>query len=316
MKDVCNRMKSIGILPVVKIDHAGDSENLAASLLAGDLPAVEITFRTDAAEESLWRIKKKFPGMLLGAGTVLTVEQVKRAVGAGAAFIVSPGFNPKTAEYCTAHAIPFFPGINAPSQIEAALEYGLDVLKFFPAEVMGGVKMVKSLSAPYGDVKFIPTGGINIRNINSYLDLPSVLACGGSWVAPAHMIREGRFDDIAKRAHEAVSAVLGFKLSGVRLASLPEQDVEAVLDFFASTFLLNKTEEDATVTAGGIIEIEKNTAGRRHNGQLIFSTRSLMRAMAFFERKKIAFTLLSATEGFVLSEQKGGFEIKVVEETV
>ena len=313
MDDICERISSIGVLPVVKIENAGDSENLAASLLAGDLPAVEITFRTDAAEESIRRIRKKFPAMLLGAGTVLTIDQIKRAVGAGADFMVAPGFNPKIAAYCTAHDIPFFPGINAPSQIEAALEYGLNVLKFFPAEVVGGVKMVKSLAAPYGHVKFIPTGGINVSNLNDYLSLSVVLACGGSWVAPAHMIRDGRFDDIVKLAHEAVSTVLGFTLSGVQLASSSESDTETILDFFASAFLLNKMETDTAVTAGGLIEIDKMMTGNGSGNRLIFSTHNLIRAMAFFKRKKIAFEIKSNPDELILLEQKGGFEVKVVE---
>ncbi len=313
MSDIRKRIGSIGILPVVKIESAGDSENLAASLLAGDLPAVEITFRTDAAEESIRRIRKKFPAMLLGAGTVLTIDQIKRSVGAGADFVVAPGFNPKIAAYCTSHDIPFFPGINAPSQIEAALEYGLNALKFFPAEVMGGVKMVKSLAAPYPQVEFIPTGGIHVNNLNDYLSVPSVLACGGSWVAPAHMIRDGRFDDIAKLAHEAVAAVLGFTLSGVQLASSSESDTETILDFFASAFLLNKTETDTAVTAGGLIEIDKKMTGNGAGNRLVFSTNSLVRAMAFFERKKIAFQALSDPEELILPGQKSGFEIKVVE---
>lgn len=311
MRDVCEQIGAIGILPVVKIDNAGDSENLAASLLAGDLPAVEITFRTDAAQESIKRIKKKFPEMLVGAGTVLSIDQVKQAVGAGAEFIVAPGFNPKTAEYCVSHNIPFFPGISGPGQIEAALEYGLSVLKFFPAEVMGGIKMIKSLSAPYNKVKFIPTGGINIQNISRYLAQPSVLACGGSWVAPAGMIQEGRFDDIAKLAHEAVTEIVGFRLSGVSLKPLPGSEIESTLDFFASNFLLGKDENDDAYTAGGVINIEKGQID--HEGQLIFSVPSLARALAFLSRKSIPVLDTGKTGECVLKKQKGGFEIKVVE---
>ncbi len=311
MNDICEQIGSIGIVPVVKIDNAGDSENLAASLLAGDLPVIEITFRTDAAEESIKRIKKKFPAILLGAGTVLTIDQVKRAVNAGASFIVAPGFNQKTAEYCVSQDIPFFPGISGPSQIEAALDLGLSVLKFFPAEVMGGTAMVKSLSSPYHKVKFIPTGGINLQNLNSYLVLPSVLACGGSWVAPAPMIREGRFDDITKLAHEAVTKVLGFTLSGVSLKPLDSRDIEPTLDFFASNFLLDKSEGSDAFKAGEFIEIEKGKMD--HDGQLIFSTNNINRVRSFFARKKVAFYKVNTQEAIVLQERKGGFKIKIVE---
>jgi len=314
MKDIFTRIYSAGLLPVVKIDNAGDSENLAASLLSGDLPAVEITFRTDAAQESIKRIKKKFPEMLVGAGTVLSIDQVKQAVGAGAEFIVAPGFNPKIAGYCTSKNIPYIPGVSSPGQIEAALEFGLEVLKFFPAEVMGGIKMITSLSAPYTKVKFIPTGGINIQNISRYLAQPSVLACGGSWVAPSGMIREGRFDDIAKLTHEAVTEIIGFRLSGVSLKPLSGSEIEPTLNFFASNFLLDRDENDDAYTAGGLIEIGKGQID--HEGQLIFSVPSFARALAFLNRKRIPVRYTGKTGECVLKNQHGGFEIKVIEREV
>ena len=214
MKDVIKKLGEFGIIPVVKIDNVSDSENLAKALLDGDLPVAEITFRTDAAEESIKRINKKYPEILIGAGTVLSIEQVKRAVGAGAMFIVAPGFNPKLVDYCISNNILIIPGVNSGTQIEAAIEYGLNVLKFFPAEASGGVRMIKSLSAPYSNVKFIPTGGINISNILDYLTLDSVHACGGSWMVSSKLILEGRFKEITQLTKNAVSKIMGFGIDG------------------------------------------------------------------------------------------------------
>ncbi len=311
MNEICKRIESIGVLPVVKITSAGDSENLAASLLAGDLPAVEITFRTDAAAESIARIRKKFPDMLIGAGTVLTPDQVDLAVDAGAEFIVAPGFNPRIAQYCTKLKIPYIPGVNSPSQIELAMEHGLDVFKFFPAEAMGGIKMLKSLAGPYPELKFIPTGGISPDNLLGYLSLPSVLACGGSWISPSAMISEGRFDDIAKIASRTVSDVLGFNLSGVILGATDSDEAEPVLDFFASTFLLNKGETAKTFTAGTMIEIEKEK--NKYPAGLIITVHSIPRVKAFLDRKKIGYTESEDSE-IILNEQKGGFGIKLRQE--
>ena len=311
MKDLFKRIESIGVLPVVKINNAGDSENLAASLLAGDLPAVEITFRTDAAAESITRIRKKFPDMLIGAGTVLTPAQVDSAVEAGAEFIVAPGFNPRIVEYCSKLDIPFIPGVNSPSRIEEAMEYGLKVLKFFPAEASGGIRMLKSLSGPYAEMKFIPTGGISRDNLLDYLSLPSILACGGSWISPSSMISEGRFDDIAKIASRTVSDILGFHLSGVSLGSMDKSEAEPVLDFFASTFLLNKGETERVYKAGDLVEIEKD--GKGPSAGMIINVNSLFRTKAFLDRKKISY-IEESDKVILLDNNKGGFGIKLREE--
>ena len=156
-----------------------------------------------------------YPEILLGAGTVLSIEQVKRAVGAGAVFIVSPGFNPKLVDYCVSHNIIIIPGVNSATHIEAAMEYGLDVLKFFPAEASGGLGMIKSLSAPYSNIKFIPTGGINISNILDYLNLDSVHACGGSWMVSSSLILEGKFREITQLAKDVVSKIMGFSIDSI-----------------------------------------------------------------------------------------------------
>ncbi|MCF6336066.1 MAG: bifunctional 4-hydroxy-2-oxoglutarate aldolase/2-dehydro-3-deoxy-phosphogluconate aldolase, partial [Spirochaetales bacterium] len=215
MDDVLKSLGEAGIIPVVKIENSSDSENLADALIAGGLPVAEITFRTDAAEDSIRIISKKFPEMIVGAGTVLAIEQVKQAVGAGAQFIVAPGFNPRVVEYCIANGIIIIPGVNSATQIEIAMEAGLEILKFFPAEASGGIGMIKGLSGPYGTIKFIPTGGINIGNLSSYLGLKAVHACGGSWMVPPELIAQGKFDEISRLSREAVSEVLGFAADSI-----------------------------------------------------------------------------------------------------
>ncbi len=207
MNEILEKIGELGIVPVVVLDDAKDAEPLAEALIAGGLPCAEVTFRTAAAEESIRIMAEKFPEMLIGAGTVLTTEQVDRAVAAGAKFIVSPGLNPKIVAYCVDKGIPITPGTSNASDIEAALEFGLDVVKFFPAEPAGGLKMIKALAAPYVGVKFMPTGGINAENVKAYLAYDRILACGGSWMVKGELVKNGEFDKIREMTAEAVNIV-------------------------------------------------------------------------------------------------------------
>jgi len=207
MNAVLEQFEKIGIIPVVVLDDAKDAEALGKALMEGGLPAAEVTFRTEAAEESIRIMAEKFPDMLVGAGTVLTTEQVDRAVAAGAKFIVSPGLNPKVVKYCVEKNIPVTPGTQTPTEMEQALELGLDVVKFFPAEPAGGLKMIKAVSAPYTMLKFMPTGGINAENVKEYLAFDKILACGGSWMVKKDMIKNGEFDKIKDMVAEAAAIV-------------------------------------------------------------------------------------------------------------
>lgn len=207
MNQVLEQIQQIGIVPVVVLNDAKAAAPLAAALCAGGLPCAEVTFRTAAAEESIRIMSEKFPEMLVGAGTVLTTEQVDRAVAAGAKFIVSPGLNPRIVKYCVEKGILITPGCATPSEVEQALENGLEVVKFFPAEAAGGLKMIKAMAAPYVGLKFMPTGGISQSNVREYLAYDRILACGGSWMVKSDMVDEGRFDEIEKLAAECVSIV-------------------------------------------------------------------------------------------------------------
>ena len=204
---IFEQFSKIGIIPVVVLDDPKDAAPLAKALCENGLPCAEVTFRTDAAEESIRAISKKFPDMFVGAGTVLTTEQVDRAIGAGAKFIVSPGLNPKVVEYCIKKGYPITPGIMTPTELEVALGFGLDVVKFFPAENAGGLKMIKAMSAPYTMMKFMPTGGINATNVRDYLACDKILACGGSWMVKGDLINAGNFAEIEKLTREAAAIV-------------------------------------------------------------------------------------------------------------
>jgi 2-dehydro-3-deoxyphosphogluconate aldolase/(4S)-4-hydroxy-2-oxoglutarate aldolase len=214
MSELTDTLESAGLVPVIAIEDAENAVPLARAFSEAGLPLAEITFRTTAAEESIREIAREVPEVLLGAGTVLSVSQVQSAVSAGAKFIVSPGFNPKVVDFCVENGIPVVPGINNPTGIEMALDRGLDHVKFFPAEASGGLTMLKAMSAPYGAVKFLPTGGIKLDNLAEYLSAPMVFAVGGSWVATRELIARKDFDEIGNRVREAVAVIKKVRQSG------------------------------------------------------------------------------------------------------
>lgn len=209
--DIYERMSSTGVLPVIKIDNAKDAVPLAKALKNGGLACAEVTFRTDAAEESIKLIRKNFPEFFIAAGTVLTPEQADKAMAAGADMIVAPGFNPTVVKHCLAKGYPMVPGVCTPSEVEAAMELGLRYLKFFPAENAGGVAFIKAICAPYRAVKFMPTGGLKPSNLGDYLRCKAVFCCGGSWMVPADKITNGNFDEIEALTKEAVALVAQIK---------------------------------------------------------------------------------------------------------
>ena len=205
--DIVTSLRRHRLVPVIVIDDAAKAPALGRALADGGLPCAEVTFRTAGAREALARLAGECPDVLAGAGTVLTPAQAKEARDAGAQFIVAPGFNPAVVDYCLENGIPVFPGIATPSEIEAALSKGLKVLKFFPAEPLGGVQYLKAISAPYGAVEFMPTGGVSVQNVGSYLAFPKVVACGGSWMAPSDWIASGDFPRITDEVRKAVATV-------------------------------------------------------------------------------------------------------------
>ena len=207
MNELLTRVQSMGVVPVVVLNDVKDAAPLAKALCDGGLPCAEVTFRTEAAEESIRIMAEQFPEMLIGAGTVLTIEQVDKAVAAGAKFIVSPGFDPEIVDYCLSKDILVLPGCITPSEVAQAVKRGLGVIKFFPAEQFGGVATIKALAAPYTNVKFMPTGGVSAKNLADYLGFKKIVACGGSWMVKGDMIAVGEFDKIKEMTAEAVALV-------------------------------------------------------------------------------------------------------------
>jgi len=293
MHEVLEKLGKIGIIPVIKIDDVEKAVPLVKALAAGGIPCAEVTFRTAQGEEAIRRISKEAPETLTGAGTVLTCEQADKAVNAGAKFIVSPGFNPKVVAYCVQKRIPITPGCANPSDIEQALEFGLDVVKFFPAEQAGGLEYIKAISAPYPNLKFIPTGGINAANIAKYISFEKILACGGSWMASADLINAGDFEKITALSREAVFNMLGFGAAHIGINSGNDAAAMKAAKLINNLFGFTLKDGNSSVFMGesagnSTIEIMK-TSGPGAHGHIAIKTNSLPRAAAWLERAGIAF---------------------------
>ena len=319
MNSVLEQLSNIGIVPVIKIDRAKDALPLANALIKGGLPCAEVTFRTDAAEEAIRAISSAYPEMLVGAGTVLTTKQADTAVNAGAKFIVSPGFNSKVVAHCIKMGYPITPGISSPSEIEQAIEMGLGVVKFFPAEAAGGLAVIKAMSAPYAGIKFIPTGGINLSNFKSYLDFPKVLACGGSWMVSADMINSGDFEGIERLTSEAVKEMLGFNLAHIGINCKNEAEARGAADSFSSIFGFKNVEGLGGILSGNIIELLKSPyLGKK--GHIAIKTNYINRAIYHLELKGVSFspesTKYNAKGGLnaiYLLDEIGGFAVHLLQ---
>jgi len=283
------QIRKIGIVPVVKLDDAKDAPALAKALLDGGLACAEITFRTAAAEESIRRISNEYPEMLVGAGTVLTLEQLDKAINAGAKFVVSPGFNPEIVKACIAKGVPVYPGCSSPTDIEAAMSLGLETVKFFPAENAGGIAAIKAMSAPYSGLTFIPTGGISAKNINDYLSFPKVIACGGSWMVDPALIAAGDFAEITKRTWEAVTTVLGFSLAHVGVNCESEAATHDVAKLFCNLFGFEYKPGNSSVFAGSVLETMTPQPGKGKNGHIAIGTNYMDRAIYQLSAKGVKF---------------------------
>ena len=291
--DIIKELSLIGIVPVIKIDDAKDAAPLAKALVEGGLPCAEVTFRTAAAKEAIAIIAREYPDMIVGAGTVLTKAQVDDAIEAGAKFIVSPGFNPEIVKYCQEKGCPIVPGINNPTGIEAALELGLKTVKFFPAEQSGGLEMIKAMSAPYGGVTFMPTGGVNPKNVNDYLAFSKIICCGGSWMVKPDMIAAGDFDGIKKLVREAVDIMLGFKLRHVGINPCGSTSSEAA-DALGNAFSFGARATSKSIFASEELEM-MNEKGPGTHGHIAIETKNVDRAVYHLGRRGIKFDMSTAT---------------------
>lgn len=288
MENIIKVIEDHGIVPVVRIEKAEDALPLGNALCEGDLPLAEITFRTAAAEDVIRILTERMPEMIVGAGTVLTTEQAGAAIGAGAKFIVSPGFNPKVVSFCVERGIPVIPGVNSPTQIEAAMECGLKVMKFFPAEESGGAAFLKAVAAPYESIRFIPTGGINTGNLISYLSLKNVIACGGSWMVKTELISAGKFEEITGLTREAVRILLGLTLAHVGINEESADHAGSSAELFSRLFRFPVTEGQGSFFLGeNAIEIMKSR-GRGEKGHLAIATNDVGRALFYLGRQGIS----------------------------
>ncbi|MBA7498436.1 hypothetical protein ES704_01173 [subsurface metagenome] len=318
MNKILEKIGELGIVPVVKIEKAKYALSLGRALIDGDLPIAEITFRTSAAEESIKSLTKELPTLLVGAGTVLTIEQVKKAVSAGAKFIVSPGFNPKVVDYCIENNIPIIPGINNPTQIEMALERGIEVVKFFPAEASGGLPLLKSMLAPYTNIKFIPTGGINLDNLCNYLSHPKVHACGGSWMVKADLISSGNFAEITRLTREAISTMLGFEFAHLGINEETKDKAHNSANLLSRLFYLPVKEGTSSIFVGSGFEVMKNQYLGKH-GHIAIATNDIHRAIAYLKKKDISVLPETSKEkdgklkAIYINREASGFSIHLLQ---
>ncbi len=319
MNEVLTRFQKLGIIPVVKIDDAKDAAPLAKALCEGGLPVAEVTFRTAAAEEAIRNMCQAYPDMFVGAGTILTTEQVDKAVAAGAQFIVSPGFNPTVVKYCVEKNIPITPGITSPSEIEQAIEFGLEAVKFFPAEASGGIAKIKAMAGPYTQMRFMPTGGINENNLMSYLDFPKILACGGSWMVSDKLINAGEFDKIRELTAAAVNTMLGFEIAHLGINSADENEADTTASFFSSMFGFEKKVGGSSIFAGTGLEVMKKPyLGAK--GHIGIRTNYIERAMYHLECRGIEFDPETAKKdakgnlkAIYIKGEVGGFAVHLVQ---
>ena len=278
MNDVLQQISNIGIIPVIAIEDAEQAVPLARALVAGGLPAAEVTFRTAAGEEAIRRIAKEVPEMLVGAGTVLTKEQADRALAAGAQFIVSPGFNPEVTRYVIEKGALMMPGTATPGEMEQAMSMGLDVVKFFPAEQNGGVAKLKALAGPYTNLRWMPTGGVNTKNMMDYLGFDKIVACGGTWMVKKDLINGQKWDEITAICKDAVKTMLGFELRHVGINCADEAEAERTAQMFSTVFGWEYKPGNSSVFSGTAVECMK-TPYLGERGHIAVSTNNVDRAM-------------------------------------
>ena len=286
--DMLEQLSLAGMVPVIKVEDAADAVPLCKALSDGGLPVAEITFRTAAAAEAISLVKKNLPDVLLGAGTVLTVEQAKQAVEAGAAYVLSPGFNPKVVGYCVENGIPVMPGCSGPSDIEQAMEFGIKTVKIFPAEALGGVKFIKALTGPYGSMTYVPTGGINEANMCDYLAVSKIKAVGGSFMAPADAIKAKNWNCITETTRQVVNKMLGFELMHIGINNENAEEAEKGAKMLSALTGMPIKEGKGGFFTGTTFEVLKSVK-RGKNGHIAVGTNDLLRAKWHLERRGFDF---------------------------
>ncbi|MBP3607791.1 MAG: bifunctional 4-hydroxy-2-oxoglutarate aldolase/2-dehydro-3-deoxy-phosphogluconate aldolase [Treponema sp.] len=306
MADIYEQMRDIGIIPVVAIEDASKAADLAHALVKGGLPASEVTFRTACAEEAIKEMIKAEPNMIVGAGTVLNVEQAERAHKAGAKFIVSPGYNPDVVDYCIKNNIPTMPGISNPTEITACINKGLKYLKLFPAESKGGYKIIDDFGGPFPQISFMPTGGVKTENLSEYAKRKNILCMGGTWMVKKPLIEGEKWDEITQICKDAVKAMHGFYIDHVGINTKDDNDAMSVADTF-ELFGLKKKVGNSSIFSSDAIEVMKG-AGRGTCGHLSVTCNNIERALAYL--KQFGFSPVAGTEKWMGKE--GASPLKVV----
>lgn len=281
MNEVLEKLSAIGIVPVVKITDVETAVPLAKALVRGGIPCAEVTFRTEYAAQAMERISAEVPEILLGAGTVTSTGQVDKALAAGARFIVCPGLNPSVVRHCISRGVPVIPGICTPSELEQAMSLGLTEVKFFPAENMGGLKTIEAIGAAYPNIRFMPTGGINLNNLSAYLASPKIIACGGSWITPAKALAGGDYEAITELARQAMKQVLGCKLIHLGINAGSAEEAGGIASAFCDIFGLEYLPGRSSVFAGDMVEV-MCAPGPGRNGHIAIQVNDLRRAVTYF----------------------------------
>ena len=316
--DVLKRLEQSGIVPVVVLDDAKDAVPTARALLAGGVDVMEITFRTAAAADSIRAVSEQCPDMLVGAGTVITLAQCEQAVACGAKFIVAPGFDPEVVSWCVEHGIAVTPGCVTPTEIMAAMKLGLNVVKFFPAGVYGGLSAMKALSGPFGGIKFIPTGGVNTQNIGEFIAAPFIHAVGGSWVCPKADIAAGNFEKITALCKQARSAALGFEVAHIGVNCEDAAAASAVCEKLNEAFALTVKDGNSSMFASGGIEVMKSMYLGK-NGHIAIRTNSVPLAIAELAKKGFVCDMTTAKYkggrmvAVYLKDEIGGFAVHLLQ---
>ncbi|MGM9554099.1 MAG: bifunctional 4-hydroxy-2-oxoglutarate aldolase/2-dehydro-3-deoxy-phosphogluconate aldolase [Faecousia sp.] len=316
--DILTRLANAGVVPVVVIEDAKDAVPTANAMLAGGIDVMEITFRTAAAKDAIAAVSASCPDMLVGAGTVITLEQCKTAVAAGAKFIVAPGFNREVVEWCVAHEVAVTPGCVTPTEIMEAMSLGLKVIKFFPANVYGGLGAMKALSGPFGGIKFIPTGGVNAQNLAEYLTAPFIHAVGGSWVCPKADIAAGNFAKITALCAEARKAVLGFEVAHVGINCADAEASAEVCRLLQDAFGFETKEGNSSNFSTSSIEVMKSDYLGK-NGHIAIRTNRINAAIAELEKR--GYTVEPETAKYkgekmiavYLKKEFGGFAVHLLQ---
>ena len=313
------QLECTGIVPVIKLENTDDTVNLAKALYDGGIHCAEVTFRAEGADKVISQMVKAYPDMLVGAGTVLTTEQCDRAIEAGAKFCVAPGLNPKVVQHCLDKGVPFAPGVANGSQIEQAMELGLDFVKFFPAEQAGGLPYIKAVSAPYSSMKFMPTGGVNENNLNTYLAFKKIVCCGGSWIVPDKLVKAGKWEEITALCRSAVNKMLGFELAHIGINCDSESEALDVTSKFDKLFGWEQKNGNSSVFAGGAVECMK-APFKGAKGHIAVRTNSVRRAVYQLAHQGIEADMSTAkydADGRMtvvyLKEDFGGFAVHLVE---